>query len=87
MTSRTMPSPARASKASAPTSRGPRPSSDLTPTEAQVAALAAAGKTNREVAKALFMSPKTVEANLSRIYGKLGIRSRAELGARMAAKK
>ncbi len=60
---------------------------DLTPTEARVATLAAEGKTNREVAKALFMSPKTVEANLSRVYGKLGIRSRAELGARMAAKK
>ena len=38
--------------------------------------------TNREVAAALFMSPKTVEANLTRAYGKLGISSRAELGAR-----
>jgi DNA-binding CsgD family transcriptional regulator len=56
---------------------------DLTPTEERVAALAGAGRTNREVAQALFMSPKTVEANLARIYGKLGIRSRAELGARM----
>ena len=57
--------------------------SELTPTEERVAALAAAGRTNREVAQALFMSPKTVEANLTRIYGKLGVRSRAELGARM----
>jgi DNA-binding NarL/FixJ family response regulator len=40
--------------------------------------------TNREVAAALFMSPKTVEANLSRAYQKLGISSRAELGAHMA---
>jgi DNA-binding CsgD family transcriptional regulator len=56
---------------------------DLTPTEEQVAALAAAGRTNREIARALFMSPKTVEANLTRIYGKLGIRARAELGVRM----
>jgi DNA-binding CsgD family transcriptional regulator len=56
---------------------------DLTPTEERVAALAGAGRTNREVAQALFMSPKTVEANLARVYGKLGIRSRAELGARM----
>ncbi len=55
----------------------------LTPTEERVATLAGAGRTNQEVAKALFMSPKTVEANLTRIYGKLGIRSRAELGARM----
>jgi DNA-binding CsgD family transcriptional regulator len=40
--------------------------------------------TNREVAGALFISPKTVEANLARIYRKLGIRSRAELGQRVA---
>jgi ATP/maltotriose-dependent transcriptional regulator MalT len=56
----------------------------LTPTEERVAELAAAGRTNREVAQALFISPKTVEANLSRVYRKLEIRSRAELGARMA---
>ena len=48
-----------------------------------MAELAAAGLTNREVAKAAFISPKTVEANLARVYRKLGIRSRAELGARM----
>ena len=41
--------------------------------------------TNREVAAASFVSPKTVEANLARVYQKLGIRSRAELGARLAA--
>jgi DNA-binding CsgD family transcriptional regulator len=57
---------------------------DLTPTEERVAALAATGQTNQQVSRALFMSPKTVEANLTRIYGKLGIRSRAELGARMS---
>lgn len=56
---------------------------ELTPTEEQVASLAADGRTNREVARALHMSPKTIEANLGRIYDKLGIRSRAELGARM----
>jgi FixJ family two-component response regulator len=44
------------------------------------AELAATGITNREMAAALFISPKTVEANLSRIYRKLDIRSRAELG-------
>ena len=48
-----------------------------------MAELAASGLTNREVAKAAFISPKTVEANLARVYRKLGIRSRAELGARM----
>jgi DNA-binding NarL/FixJ family response regulator len=40
--------------------------------------------TNRDVAATLFISPKTVEANLARIYRKLGIRSRAELGHRMS---
>jgi len=49
-----------------------------------VAELAASGLTNREVAGALFISPKTVEANLGRVYHKLGIHSRAELGQRMA---
>jgi DNA-binding CsgD family transcriptional regulator len=58
----------------------------LTPTEERVAELAASGRTNREMAQTLFMSPKTVEANLTRIYRKLGISSRAELGATMAAR-
>jgi DNA-binding CsgD family transcriptional regulator len=49
-----------------------------------VAELAATGMTNREVAGALFISPKTVEANLARVYHKLDIHSRAELGQRMA---
>jgi DNA-binding CsgD family transcriptional regulator len=56
---------------------------ELTPTEAQVAALAAAGETNREIAQVLFMSVKTVEANLSRVYRKLDISSRRQLGARL----
>ena len=50
------------------------------PSERRVAELAASGKTNRDVAAALFISPNTVEANLGRIYGKLGTNSRAELG-------
>ena len=57
---------------------------ELTATELRVAELAATGITNREIAKAAFMSEKTVEAHLARVYRKLGIRSRAELGARMA---
>jgi DNA-binding CsgD family transcriptional regulator len=57
---------------------------ELTPTERRVAELVATGMTNREVASAAFMSPKTVESNLARVYRKLGIASRAELGARMA---
>jgi DNA-binding CsgD family transcriptional regulator len=55
----------------------------LTPTEARVAALVARGRTNREVAQELFMSVKTVEANLSRIYDKLRVRSRSELAAQI----
>jgi DNA-binding NarL/FixJ family response regulator len=56
---------------------------ELTAGELRVAQLVASGLTNREVARAAFMSPKTVEANLARVYRKLGIHSRAELGARM----
>ena len=56
----------------------------LTPSERRVAELAASGQTNREVSRVLFISPKTVEVNLANVYRKLGIRSRAELGRRMA---
>ena len=59
--------------------------SELTPSEQRVAALAATGMTNKDVATALFISPKTVESNLGRVYRKLGIRSRAELGRRLNA--
>lgn len=52
----------------------------LTVSERRVAELVASGMTNRSVAAEMFISPKTVEANLARIYAKLGIRSRAELG-------
>lgn len=55
----------------------------LTPSERRVAELAVTGLRNREMATALFISPKTVEANLARIYRKLDIHSRAELGQRM----
>ena len=59
---------------------------DLTATEERVAMLAASGLTNREVAAAAFVSQKTVEANVARIYRKLGIQSRAELGAWLASR-
>ena len=59
---------------------GAHGSGHLTPSEQRVAELAASGMKNRDVANALFISPKTVEANLARIYRKLGIKSRAELG-------
>ncbi len=55
----------------------------LTPQELQVSLLLAEGKTTREVAAALFLSPKTVEYHLRKVYTKLGISSRAELAARL----
>ncbi len=60
-----------------------RGSRRLSESEQRVAELAASGLTNRDVAYALFISPKTVEANLSRVYRNLNMRSRAELGRRM----
>jgi DNA-binding CsgD family transcriptional regulator len=62
-----------------PTSRG-----ELTAAEQRVADLAGSGLTNRQVAATLFISPKTVESSLARVYKKLDIRSRAELGAHNA---
>jgi DNA-binding CsgD family transcriptional regulator len=51
----------------------------LTAAERRVAALVAEGRTNREVAAALFLGERTVETHLSHVYAKLGVRSRAEL--------
>jgi DNA-binding CsgD family transcriptional regulator len=82
-----LPAPPWAERARAELSRlGLRPPAPLTltATEERVAALAASGHTNRQVAAALFLSPRTVEDNLARVYRKLGISSRAELGAAMA---
>lgn len=56
----------------------------LTPTEERVAELAAEGLRNAEIAARLFVTTKTVEAALSRVYRKLGIRSRTELARRLA---
>jgi DNA-binding CsgD family transcriptional regulator len=58
-----------------------RPADQLTDGELAIARLAGLGLTTREIADRAFVSLKTVEANLTRIYRKLGIRSRAELGA------
>jgi DNA-binding CsgD family transcriptional regulator len=55
----------------------------LTAAERRIADLAATGMTNHDIAAASFVSPKTVEVHLSRIYRKLNIRSRAELGRRL----
>ena len=61
-----------------------RAPADLTATEETIASLAAQGLTNKRIAERIFVSPKTVEANLARVYRKLGIHSRAELGRAMA---
>jgi DNA-binding CsgD family transcriptional regulator len=50
----------------------------------EVARLAAVGRTNKEIAAALFMSVHTVEAHLSRVYRKLGVRSRTQLSQHTA---
>jgi DNA-binding CsgD family transcriptional regulator len=59
--------------------RDPTAPEKLTPQELQVALQVAEGRTNRDVAAALFLSPKTVEFHLTRVYRKLNIHSRAEL--------
>jgi len=59
----------------------------LTPSESRVAELAAEGLTNREVAQALFVSEKTVETHLGRVYRKLDIKSRHALPGALADRK
>ena len=66
--------------------RRPRDASrldELTPQELQIALLLTAGKTTRETAAALFLSPKTVEYHLRHVYQRLGIHSREELAQRL----
>lgn len=66
-------------------SRAPRGRESLTPQELQIALLVAEGKTNREIGASIFLSPKTVEFHLTRVYRKLDIHSRAELIRSFAA--
>lgn len=61
-----------------------RAADPLTPQELQVALAVSEGATNKEVAAALLISPKTVEYHLGKVYEKLGVRSRVELAGRMA---
>ncbi len=63
--------------------RDPALVDQLTPRELEIALQVADGATNKEVAARLFLSPKTVELHLSRVYRKLGIRSRTELARLM----
>lgn len=74
----------RASGGAVPASARRPTSRELTAQELEIATLVAGGATNREVAQSLYISPKTVEAHLSRAYRKLAVRSRTELAARMA---
>jgi DNA-binding NarL/FixJ family response regulator len=70
---------------------GARPRTDalsgpgaLTASERRVVDLAAAGETNRDIAQALYVTPKTVEVHLSNAYRKLGVRSRRDLAGALA---
>ena len=55
----------------------------MTPAERRVAILVAEGRTNREVAAALFLGERTVASHLTHIYAKLGVRSRTELARKV----
>jgi DNA-binding CsgD family transcriptional regulator len=58
----------------------------LSAREAEVLALIQAGHTNAEIAKRLYISPKTAEHHVSRVLSKLGVRTRAEAAALAAAR-
>jgi DNA-binding CsgD family transcriptional regulator len=78
--------PLWAAKASAELARVPikrKADSSLTVAESRIAELVARGSSNKEVAQALFVSEKTVEAALTRVFRKLDVRSRTELAARL----
>ena len=59
-------------------------SGELSETERRIAELVASGLANKEIAAQLFITVRTVEGNLTRIYAKLGVRSRTELVSRLA---
>jgi DNA-binding NarL/FixJ family response regulator len=68
-----------------PRSAAARSGTELTLTEQRVAALIAAGATNRDAAAELFVSVRTVETHVASIYRKLGVRTRAELARKLPA--
>ncbi len=61
------------------------PEQGLTSTELRIAQLVRDGASNREIASRLYLSVKTVEATLTRVYRKLGVRSRTQLSSRLQA--
>ena len=63
---------------------GARRPGELTPAEQRVAELAADGLANKEIASALVVTVRTVEAHLKQVYAKLGIRSRTQLASRFS---
>jgi DNA-binding CsgD family transcriptional regulator len=65
--------------------RDPYATDELTPQELQVALIVGRGATNKEAGAALFLSPKTIETHLGRIYRKLNVRSRTELAHRLGS--
>jgi DNA-binding CsgD family transcriptional regulator len=67
--------------------RGAGTLDELTPQELKVSLLLAEGKTTRETAAALFLSPKTIEYHLRNAYRKLGVRSRGELAAALSSER
>jgi DNA-binding CsgD family transcriptional regulator len=68
-----------------PRRRARRGREALTPAELRTARMAAAGRTNREIAQSLFVSARTVEAQLHQAYAKLGISARGELATALSA--
>jgi DNA-binding CsgD family transcriptional regulator len=70
---------------SAPRTERPIATDGLTEREREICTLVVGGATNAEVAAALFISPRTVEHHLHRIYRKVGVRSRSQLAARFPA--
>ncbi len=65
--------------------RRPATNGELTPTERRVVELAAGGLANKQIATTLFVTVHTVEVHLAHAYAKLGVRSRVQLAARLAA--
>lgn len=73
-----------AAPAAVPRRRGDAGTAELSKREREIAALVAAGNSNPQIGRALFLSPKTIEAHMRRIFEKLGVSSRAEVAAMTA---